>query len=119
MIIGDVRVIRADIPVARPHAMSFTTLEAVNFVFVRLETRDGLVGLDPATGRLAGEDQARVSRPAIVKDRAGPAIALATSLLGRQQAKAVAQGGEERLVRLHVHPGRFPVQRELDVRAPG
>jgi len=44
MIIGDVRVIRADIPVARPHAMSFTTLEAVNFVFVRLETRDGLVG---------------------------------------------------------------------------
>jgi muconate cycloisomerase len=38
-----VRVIQADIPVARPHKMSFTTLEAVNFVFVRLETADGLV----------------------------------------------------------------------------
>src|SRR6266508_1156208 len=38
------RVILADIPVERPHKMSFTTLEAVNFVFVRLETADGLVG---------------------------------------------------------------------------
>jgi muconate cycloisomerase len=44
VIIGDVRLILADIPVARPHTMSFTTLEAVNFVFVRVETRDGLVG---------------------------------------------------------------------------
>ena len=44
MIIGDVRLVLADIPVARPHTMSFTTLEAVNFVFVRVETRDGLVG---------------------------------------------------------------------------
>ena len=44
MIIGDVRLILADIPVRRPHKMSFTTLEAVNFVFVRIETRDGLVG---------------------------------------------------------------------------
>jgi muconate/chloromuconate cycloisomerase len=44
VIIGDVRLIVADIPVARPHHMSFTTLHAVNFVFVRLETRDGLVG---------------------------------------------------------------------------
>ncbi len=42
--IGDVRVIRADIPLRRPHLMSFTRLEAVNFVFVRLESRDGLVG---------------------------------------------------------------------------
>src|SRR5216110_3847074 len=42
--IADVRVILADIPVARPHKMSFTTLEAVNFVFVRLEISDGLVG---------------------------------------------------------------------------
>jgi muconate/chloromuconate cycloisomerase len=42
--IGDVRVLRADIPLRRPHVMSFTTLEAVNFVLVRLETRDGLVG---------------------------------------------------------------------------
>ncbi|MGH7325113.1 MAG: muconate/chloromuconate family cycloisomerase [Candidatus Rokuibacteriota bacterium] len=44
MLIGDVRVIPADIPLRRPHVMSFTRLEAVNFVFVRLETRDGLVG---------------------------------------------------------------------------
>jgi muconate cycloisomerase len=44
MKIAGVRVIQADIPVARPHKMSFTTLEAVNFVFVRLETADGLVG---------------------------------------------------------------------------
>ena len=44
MKIAAVRVIQADIPVERPHKMSFTTLEAVNFVFVRLETADGLVG---------------------------------------------------------------------------
>ena len=44
MKIADVRVIQADIPVERPHKMSFTTLERVNFVFVRLETADGLVG---------------------------------------------------------------------------
>ena len=42
--IADLRVVAADIPVRRPHHMSFTTLEAVNFVFVRLETRDGHVG---------------------------------------------------------------------------
>jgi muconate cycloisomerase len=44
MKIASVRVIQADIPVARPHKMSFTILEAVNFAFVRLETVDGLVG---------------------------------------------------------------------------
>jgi muconate cycloisomerase len=42
--IGDVRLIVADIPVSRPHHMSFTTLTAVNFVFVRIETHEGLVG---------------------------------------------------------------------------
>jgi len=42
--IGDVRVVLADIPVKRPHKMSFTTLHAVNFAFVRIETRAGLVG---------------------------------------------------------------------------
>jgi len=42
--IAQVRVILADIPVKRPHAMSFTTLRAVNFALVRLETADGLVG---------------------------------------------------------------------------
>src|SRR2546428_11857698 len=44
MKIADVRVILADIPVKRPHKMSFTTLAAVNFAFVRLETADGLTG---------------------------------------------------------------------------
>src|SRR5215472_9239037 len=44
MKIASVRVIQADIPVARPHKMPFTVLEAVNFAFVRLETVDGLVG---------------------------------------------------------------------------
>jgi len=42
--IADVRVTLADIPVKRPHKMSFTTLAAVNFAFVRLETTDGLTG---------------------------------------------------------------------------
>ncbi len=42
--IAEVRVILADIPVKRPHKMSFTTLEVVNFAFVRVETRSGLVG---------------------------------------------------------------------------
>jgi muconate cycloisomerase len=44
LLIADLRVVVADIPVRRPHHMSFTTLEAVNFAFVRLETRDGHVG---------------------------------------------------------------------------
>src|SRR5258707_1886995 len=44
MKLADLRVVRADIPVRRPHKMSFTTLETVNFVFVRIETRGGLVG---------------------------------------------------------------------------
>src|SRR5438105_8115811 len=44
MKIADVRLILADIPVKRPHKMSFTTLEAVNFAFVRVETSDSLVG---------------------------------------------------------------------------
>src|SRR5215813_11554416 len=44
MKIADVRVIQADIPVRRPHKMSFTTLQTMNFVFVRLETGDGVVG---------------------------------------------------------------------------
>src|SRR5262249_57242019 len=42
--IDAVDVFVADIPVTRPHAMSFTTLRAVNFVFVRLRTDDGLAG---------------------------------------------------------------------------
>src|SRR2546425_708336 len=44
MKIADVLVILADIPVKRPHTMSFTTLHAVNFAFVRVETANGLTG---------------------------------------------------------------------------
>ena len=44
MKLAELRVVRADIPVRRPHKMSFTTLETVNFVFVRAETSDRLVG---------------------------------------------------------------------------
>jgi muconate/chloromuconate cycloisomerase len=44
VIVADIRVVLADIPVKRPHTMSFTTLQAVNFAFVRVETRDGHVG---------------------------------------------------------------------------
>ena len=42
--VSDVRVVLADIPTRRPHHMSFTTLTAVNFVFVRVETAEGVVG---------------------------------------------------------------------------
>lgn len=44
MVISGVRVVVADIPLSRPHHMSFATLPPVNLVFVRLETADGLVG---------------------------------------------------------------------------
>src|SRR5262245_36237805 len=44
MKIAEAPIALADIPVKRPHKMSFTTLEAVNFAFVRIETADGLVG---------------------------------------------------------------------------
>jgi muconate cycloisomerase len=42
--IAEVAVVLADIPVRRPHTMSFTTLEAVNFAFVRITARDGQTG---------------------------------------------------------------------------
>jgi muconate cycloisomerase len=44
MKIADVRVVLADIPVRRPHEMSFTTLERVNFAFVRVASDAGVVG---------------------------------------------------------------------------
>ena len=44
MKVADLRIVLADIPVRRPHTMSFTTLEAVNFAFVRLTLDDGLTG---------------------------------------------------------------------------
>src|SRR5678815_2042248 len=53
MKLAELRVVRADIPVRRPHKMSFTTLETVNFVFVRAETSDRLVGWGEAA-RLGG-----------------------------------------------------------------
>src|SRR4029450_13607792 len=44
MRIASVQVIQADIPLTRPHKMSFTTLETRSCAVVRLEMADGLVG---------------------------------------------------------------------------
>src|SRR5260370_8554077 len=65
MKLADLRVVRADIPVRRPHKMSFTTLEAVNFVFVRLETSDGHVGWGEAAC-LGGPTWSEESAAAVV-----------------------------------------------------
>jgi muconate/chloromuconate cycloisomerase len=44
LVLADVRAVRADIPLRRPHHMSFTRLETVQYVFVRVESREGVVG---------------------------------------------------------------------------
>src|SRR5207244_10675447 len=79
MKIADVRVIQADIPVERPHKMSFTTLETMNFVFVRLETGDGLVGWGEAAclgGPTWSEESSESVAATIERD-------MATWLVGR------------------------------------
>lgn len=74
--IGDVRVVLADIPVQRPHTMSFTTLEAVNFAFVRIETRGGLVGWGEAAclGGPTWSEESAESVQATVERYLGPAL---------------------------------------------
>ena len=74
MKIADVRVMRADIPVRRPHKMSFTTLEAVNFVFVRLEATDGQVGWGEAAclGGPTWSEESAESVAAIVERYVAP-----------------------------------------------
>jgi muconate/chloromuconate cycloisomerase len=80
--IGEVRVILADIPVKRPHTMSFTTLEAVNFAFVRIETRGGLVGWGEAAclGGPTWSEESSESVQAVIERY------LAPWLLGRDAA---------------------------------
>jgi muconate/chloromuconate cycloisomerase len=88
--IGDLRVVVADIPVRRPHHMSFTTLEAVNFVFVRLETRDGHVGWGEAAclGGPTWSEESAESIAATIERYIGP------WLIGRDAARIEALRGE-------------------------
>jgi muconate cycloisomerase len=46
--IEDMEVILLDIPLKRPHVMSFATVEEVNFVMVRLTSRNGITGFGEA-----------------------------------------------------------------------
>ena len=88
--VADVGVVVADIPVRRPHHMSFTTLEAVNFVFVRIETRDGHVGWGEAAclgGPTWSEESAESIAPTI-------GHYLAPALIGRDATRIEALRGE-------------------------
>src|SRR5262249_59315926 len=97
MKIASVRVIQADIPVARRHKMSFTILEAVNFAFVRLETVDGLVGWGEAAclGGPTWSEESSESVAAIIERY------LAPWLVGREAS------------------GIEPLAREMARRGPG
>src|SRR5437667_7186508 len=106
MKIADVRVIQADIPVERPHKMSFTTLETMNFVFVRLETGNGLVGWGEAAclgGPTWSEESSRsvaatIERyiaPWIVGREAGEIEPLARELARRVQGNPFARAAVE------------------------
>lgn len=48
MLIEDMEVILMDIPLKRPHVMSFGTVGEVNFVLVRLTSRSGITGFGEA-----------------------------------------------------------------------
>ena len=76
MKIAEVRAVRADIPVRRPHAMSFTTLRAVNFVLVRLRTDDGAVGWGEAAclGGPTWSEESAESVAATVERYLAPAL---------------------------------------------
>src|SRR5215470_3421282 len=95
MQIGDVRAIQADIPVRRPHKMSFTTLEAVNFVFVRIETDDGLVGWGEAAclGGPTWSEESAESVSATIDRHLAPWLrgrdATAIEALNREMARRV------------------------------
>src|SRR5882762_4218674 len=106
MKIADVRVIQADIPVDRPHKMSFTTLETMNFVFVRLETGDGLVGWGEAAclgGPTWSEESSesvaatieRYIAPWLVGREAGEIEPLARELARRVQGNPFARAAVE------------------------
>jgi muconate/chloromuconate cycloisomerase len=90
VIVADIRVVRADIPVRRPHHMSFTTLEAVTFVFVRLETREGVVGWGEAAclGGPTWSEESAESIAATIERY------LAPGLVGRDATRIEALRGE-------------------------
>src|SRR5215831_15215895 len=95
MKIASVRVIQADIPVARPHKMSFTVLEAVNFAFVRLETVDGLVGWGEAAclGGPTWSEESSESVAALIERYIAPWLvgreASGIELVAREMARRV------------------------------
>jgi len=106
MKIADVRVTQADIPVERPHKMSFTTLETMNFVFVRMETADGLVGWGEAAclgGPTWSEESSesvaatieRYIAPWLVGREAGEIEPLARELARRVQGNPFARAAVE------------------------
>ncbi len=125
MLIGDVRTIRADIPLRRPHVMSFATLEAVNFVFVRVETRQGLVGWGEAAclgGPTWSEESAesvaatvdRYLAPWLRGRDAGSVEALRREMARRVQGNAFARAAVEMaLWDLHGRALGVPVHRLL------
>ena len=95
MQIGDVRAIQADIPVRLPPKMSFTTIEAVNFVFVRIETDDGLVGWGEAAclGGPTWSEESAESVAATIERHLAPWLrgrdATAIEALNREMARRV------------------------------
>src|SRR5258708_21809374 len=99
MKIADVRVILADIPVKRPHTMSFTTLHAVNFTFVRVETANGLTGWGEAAclGGPTWSEESAESVAATIERYVAP------WLLGRD-ATEVEPLRQEMARRGHGHP---------------
>src|SRR5258706_5634534 len=123
MKLADLRVVRADIPVRRPHKMSFTPLETVNFVFVRLETSDGHVGWGEAAclgGPTWSEESSesvaatieRYLAPMLVGQDAAGVEVLARDMGRRGQSKPFARGpGEMGLLGLQGHA----LRRSLDL----
>lgn len=95
MRIANVRTLRADIPVRRPHTMSFTTLETVNFVFVRIETADGHVGWGEAAclGGPTWSEESAESVEATIQRYLAPALigadATAIEVASRDMARRV------------------------------
>jgi muconate cycloisomerase len=95
MKIAAVRVIQADIPVVRPHKMSFTTLESMQFVFVRMETADGLVGWGEAAclGGPTWSEESSESVAATIEHYLAPVVvgrdATAIEVLARDMARRV------------------------------
>jgi len=76
--------------------------------------RKPLDRLDAVAGRLHGEDQAGVDHRFVQVDGAGGALALVARALGAHQAEVVAQGVDQRAVRLDEQVVGDAVDVELD-----